>query len=685
MKFNRIAFAALTFAAGLALAAPPQGPVVAPPAGAASGAVVPGLDVAGFSRTVSPQQDLFEAVNGEWLKTTQIPADKADYGTFIQLRDRSDERVRGLVEAVAADKEASGNAKKIGDYYRSYIDEAAIDKAGLEPVKPWFAQIDAVKDKNELAVLMGRLQGMVSLPLPVAVGPDDKDPTTYRAQTWQGGLGMPDRDYYLKDDPRMQKVRDAYQHYIETLLNLAGDAHAKESAQQIYALEKRLAEAQWSRVQNRDPQKIYNPMTVAELMKSAPEFDWPGFFSGASLPPLDHLTVSQPSYVEALTKIVDGTPVATWQAYLRFHLLDAGAQVLPKPFREARFAYRGQAIAGLTQDQPRWQKGVASLNEALGEAVGQLYVQRYFPPAYKARMQELVGNLLDTYRVSIDHLTWMGPQTKKRAQQKLAMYMKKIGYPDKWRDYSKLEVRDGDAFGNEMRAGRFEYERNAVRAGKPVDRTEWGMNPQTVNAYYNPSFNEIVFPAAILEPPFFDMKADDAVNYGAIGAIIGHEISHGFDDQGSQYDGTGKLDNWWTEADRKAFTKLTSQLVAQYNGYQPIPDHHVNGELTLGENIADLSGLQIAFKAYERTLHGKKSPVIGGLTGEQRFFLSWGQAWREKVREQRALQLLTIDPHSPPQFRADGAAVNNDGFEAAFHVKPGDGMWKPANQRIRIW
>jgi putative endopeptidase len=685
MKFNRIAFAALTFAAGLALAAPPQGPVVAPPAGAASGAVVPGLDVAGFSRTVGPQQDLFEAVNGEWLKTTQIPADKADYGTFIQLRDRSDERVRGLVEAVAADKEASGNAKKIGDYYRSYIDEAAIDKAGLEPVKPWFAQIDAVKDKNELAVLMGRLQGMVSLPLPVAVGPDDKDPTTYRAQTWQGGLGMPDRDYYLKDDPRMQKVRDAYQHYIETLLNLAGDAHAKESAQQIYALEKRLAEAQWSRVQNRDPQKIYNPMTVAELMKSAPEFDWPGFFSGASLPPLDHLTVSQPSYVEALTKIVDGTPVATWQAYLRFHLLDAGAQVLPKPFREARFAYRGQAIAGLTQDQPRWQKGVASLNDALGEAVGQLYVQRYFPPAYKARMQELVGNLLDTYRVSIDHLTWMGPQTKKRAQQKLAMYMKKIGYPDKWRDYSKLEVRDGDAFGNEMRAGRFEYERNAVRAGKPVDRTEWGMNPQTVNAYYNPSFNEIVFPAAILEPPFFDMKADDAVNYGAIGAIIGHEISHGFDDQGSQYDGTGKLDNWWTEADRKAFTKLTSQLVAQYNGYQPIPDHHVNGELTLGENIADLSGLQIAFKAYERTLHGKKSPVIGGLTGEQRFFLSWGQAWREKVREQRALQLLTIDPHSPPQFRADGAAVNNDGFEAAFHVKPGDGMWKPANQRIRIW
>jgi putative endopeptidase len=685
MKFSRIALAALSFVSTLAVAQAPQGPVVSPPAGAASGAIVPGLDVAGFSHSVRPQDDLFQAVNGEWLKNTEIPADKADYGTFIQLRDRSDERVRGLVEALASAKDTSGNEKKIGDYYRSYMDEAAIDKAGLEPVKPWFAQIDAVKDKNELAVLMGRLQGMVSLPLPIAVGPDDKDPTTYRAQTWQGGLGMPDRDYYLKDDPRFQKVREAYQHYIETLLGLAGDAHAKDSAQQVYALEKRLAEVQWSRVENRDPQKTYNPMTVGELVKAAPEFDWPGFFSGASLPPLDHLTVSQPSYVKAATKIIDGTPVATWQAYLRFHLLDAGAYVLPKPFREARFAYRGEAIAGLTHDQPRWQKAVGSLNEALGEAVGQLYVQRYFPPAYKARMQELVNNLLDTYRVSINHLTWMGPQTKKRAEQKLSMYMKKIGYPDKWRDYSKLDIRDGDAFGNELRAGRFEYERNAVRAGQPVDRTEWGMNPQTVNAYYNPSFNEIVFPAAILEPPFFDMNADDAVNYGAIGAIIGHEISHGFDDQGSQYDGTGKLDNWWTAADRKAFTALTSKLVAQYNAYQPIPDHHVNGELTLGENIADLSGLQIAFKAYERTLHGKKAPVIGGLTGEQRFFLSWAQAWREKSRDERALQLLTIDPHSPAQFRADGAAVNNDGFEAAFHVKPGDGMWKPSNQRIRIW
>jgi putative endopeptidase len=672
MKLTRIALSVLALQAGLAFAAPQ--------------ATVDGLDFAGFDNAVRVQDDLFRHVNGTWLKNTPIPGDKSSYGLFIQLGDRSDERVRGLVEALAQKKNATGIEKKIGDYYRSFMDEAAIDKAGLEPVKPWFAQIDGLKDKHDLAVLMGKLQGVSNTPLAISVGADDKDPGTYRGQTWQGGLGLPDRDYYLKDDERMAKARAAYQTYLETLAKLSGDEHAAETAKQVFDFEKKLAEAQWARVDNRNPTKIYNPMTPAELQKAAPGFDWMAWVTAAALPPtVDRVIISQPSYVTAMAKLVDETPLPLWQSYLKLHLLDSGASVLPKPFREARFAYRGQALTGLTQDEPRWQKATRSLNGALGEAVGQIYVQHYFPPAYKARMQQLVNNLLAAYRGSIDHLTWMTPATKQRAQEKLSHYMTKIGYPEVWRDYSKLEVRAGDAFGNDARAGRFEHERLAVRAGQPVDRREWGMTPQTVNAYYNPNFNEIVFPAAILEPPFFDMKADDAVNYGAIGAIIGHEISHGFDDQGSQYDGTGKLNNWWTDEDRKAFEALTSKLEAQYDAYEPIPGHHVNGKLTMGENIADLSGLQIAYKAYEISLHGKKAPVIHGLTGEQRFFLGFGQAWRNKTREERALQLLTIDPHSPDEFRANGAAVNNDGFHEAFHTQPGDGMWKAPDQRIRIW
>jgi putative endopeptidase len=655
----------------------------APAAAAASApASASGLDKAGMDPTVRPQDDLFRAMNGQWLKNTPIPGDKAEYGAFVQLADRSDARVRQIVEALAATKNAQGNERKIGDYYRSYMDTAAIDKAGLAPAKPWLREIDALKDKTALARLFGRLQGVAGTPLQLAVGPDDKDPDTYRMQTWQSGLGLPDRDYYLKDDERLMKVRAAYQAYLKILLEQAGEH--KVTPDQVYALERRLAEAQWSRVDNRDPQKLYNAMTPAELAQRAPGLDWAAMFDGAALPALDKLIGSQPSYLEALAKAVQDTPLPVWQAYLKVRLLDSRADVLPKALRDARFDYR-KAIAGLTEDRPRWQKAIASLDGALGEAVGQAYVQRHFPPAYKARMQQLVANLLAAYRTSIDGLTWMSPETKQRAQAKLAKYTTKIGYPEMWRDYSKLVVKNGDAFGNAVRAGRFEHERLAVRAGQKVDRREWGITPQTVNAYYNPNFNEIVFPAAILEPPFFDMGADDAANYGAIGAVIGHEISHGFDDQGSQYDGDGKLNNWWTEADRKAFDALGAQLVKQFEGYEPLPGKHLNGKLTLGENIADLSGLQIAYKAWRLSLNGKPAPVIDGVSGEQRFFLGYAQAWREKTREERKMMLLTVDPHSPPEFRANGAAVNHDGFHDAFGTKPGDGMYKLPEQRIRIW
>ncbi len=645
-----------------------------------------GLDRNGFDTSVRPQDDLFKAANGQWIKDTPIPADKSVYGSFIQMRDRSDERVRRIVEELAAHKgEAIGNDQKIGAYYRSYLDEAAIDKAGVAPLAPWLQQIDALKNKADVAALWGRWQGVVDTPLGVNVYPDRKEPGVYRAILWQGGLGLPDRGYYLEDNARFEKVRAAYVVYLETLLRLSGDAAPADDAKRVYALEKRLAQAQWTRVENRDAVKTYNPTTLPAWQKSAPGLDWKRFFQMAALPQGDSFSVAQPTYAVALAQAVNELPLADWKLYLRVRLLAASAPVLPQAFRDAHFAFNGKAVQGSEQDKPRWQQGTAALDAALGEAVGQAYVARHFPPAYKVRMSELVNKLLTAYGQSIDGLTWMGPQTQQRAKQKLARYSTKIGYPDHWRDYSALQVREGDAFGNDKRAGRYDYEWHARRAGQPVDRGAWGMTPQTVNAYYNPSANEIVFPAAILEPPFFDMSADDAANYGAIGAIIGHEISHGFDDQGSQFDGDGKLDNWWTDGDRKAFEQLADKLVAQYDAYEALPGKKLNGRLTLGENIADLSGLQIAYKAYKLALGDKVAPVVDGLSGEQRFFLSWAQAWRIKSRDERTLQLLTIDPHSPPEYRANGAAVNHDGFHDAFGTKQGDGMFNPSDARIRIW
>lgn len=656
---------------GLAMAAQPQS----------------GLDLKGYDKTVRPQDDLFRAANGHWLSTTEIPADKASYGAFHLLADLSDKRARAIIEDLSKKKAQGGSVEqKIGDYYAAYMNTAAIDKAGLAPIKPLLDSIAAIQTRTQLATWLGAQTGVLDTPVPLGIEADYQDPTINRLQTWQGGLGLPDRDYYLKkDDERLAKARAAYVDYLQTLAKAAGIADPAGSAQRVLALEERLAEVQWDKVSLRDPQKTYNPMTPAELAQKAPGFDWNAFFTAASLPGLDKLSASQPSYLTGAAKLLGEAPLEDLKLYLSFRAIDANASTLPKVYRDAHFQFHGAALTGAKSPLPRWQQAVGNVNGALGEAVGEVYVKRHFPAADKARMLQLVNNLLASYKESIDKLSWMTPATKAQAQDKLSKYMVKIGYPDVWRDYGALEVKAGDPVGNNLRAATFEWKRQAAKASKPVDRREWLMTPQTVNAYYNPTLNEIVFPAAILQPPFYNTKADDAVNYGAIGAVIGHEISHGFDDQGSQFDGDGKLRNWWTDDDRKAFDAIGARLVAQYEGYEPIPGKHLNGKLTLGENIADLSGLQIAYKAYLRSLGGKPAPVIDGYTGEQRFFMGWSQAWREKAREERKLQLLTIDPHSPPEFRANGAAVNHDGFHEAFKTKPGDKMFKPSEDRIRIW
>ncbi len=645
-----------------------------------------GLDLSGFDAAVRVQDDLFRAANGSWISKTQIPADKPEYGSFIELRDLSDQRVRVIVDELGTQPQKPGSVEhKIAAFYGAYVDTAGIDRAGLKPAQAMLDSIAAIQSRADLARWLGQAQGQIDTPIGLWVMPDFKDPSTNLALTWQGGLGMPDRDYYLKDDDRLVKARAAYTDYLTQLASLAGQKAPKEVAHQVLALETRIAQAHWDKVENRDPVKIYHPMKPGEMAKLAPGFDWAAFMTAGGLTGIDRISVSQPSAATAIAKLLAEVDLAQWRQYLTLRVLDENAEVLPKAFRDARFAFKGKALTGTSEDKPRWKKGIDEVNGALGEALGQVYVARYFPAGDKARMTELVANLMAAYGSSIDGLTWMTPATKAAAKVKLSKYTLKIGYPDKWRDYSALEARAGDAFGNRARSGRFEWQRIAARAGKPVDRAEWGMTPQTVNAYYNPSLNEIVFPAAILQPPFFDVTADDAVNYGAIGAIIGHEISHGFDDQGSKFDGDGKLRNWWTDADRKAFEAIGAKLVAQYEKYEPIPGKTLNGKLTLGENIADLSGLQIAYKAYERSLGGKPAPVLDGYTGEQRFFLGWSQAWRAKVRDERAMQLLTVDPHAPPQFRANGSAVNHDGFHEAFGTKPGDAMYKPAAERIRIW
>jgi putative endopeptidase len=653
----------------------------------AAHALTSGIDKSNFDPAIRIQDNLYKAVNGGWEARTEIPADKTGWGAFLELRDLSEQRVRTIVEGAAKQKD-DATARQIADLYASFMDEERVEKLGTAPIKPWLAKVDAIADKAALIKLIGGLQSMsIRLPLNIGVGQDAKDSSRYLLEAGQGGLGLPDRDYYLEQDPRFVSARAAYRTYLITLFTLNGVAadEAGKKADAIMALETKLAKVQWSKVENRDPQKTYNKLDRAGLKGLTADIDWGTLLDAAQVGSATEVNVAQPSYVKALGDLLGSEPLAVWKDYLHARMLDHFAPVLPKAFVDASFLYHDQTLTGAKENRPRWKRGVALVEGNLGEAIGKLYVAQYFPASAKARMETLVGNLMKAYGQSIDKLGWMSPTTKAAAKDKLAHYGVKIGYPNKWRDYSGLTVKADDLVGNFVRGDEFGYRFNISHLGKPVDREEWGMTPQTVNAYYSAEMNEIVFPAAILQPPFFNADADDAVNYGGIGAVIGHEISHGFDDQGSQFDAKGNLRNWWQEDDHKAFGNLTERLVAQYEQYSPIPSRHVNGKLTLGENIADLSGLQIAYKAYQISLNGKPAPEMDGYSGDQRFFIGFAQVWRSKTREARALQLLTIDPHSPSQFRPIGAAVNSDAFANAFGVKQGDGMFKPENERIRIW
>ncbi|MEW7849623.1 M13-type metalloendopeptidase [Massilia aurea] len=688
MKRNLFSAAALvlttSFIAPMAMAQANAAAATAP-AGASSGIATQYIEPG-----VRAQDDFFEHLNGKWLKSVEIPADKSTWGAFHQLRDDTLPQLRAIIERTAADKNAAAGseARKIGDFYASYMDEARLEQLGAAPLKGEMNKIAAIKSKAELPALFAHLgRAGVNVPFVFFIHQDAKDSTKYVADLYQAGLGMPDRDYYLKlDDAKLLEVRAKYQVHIEKMLALAGSKTAAADAKAIVALETELAKVQWTKVENRDPIKTYNKVEFNQLATMAPGYDWNTWLKAAGLQgKATYLIVSQPTYLKGFTDVLGRVPLATWKAYLQFQTVNGYANYLSKAFVDQRFAFNGTTLAGIPELEPRWKRGVSTLEGSLGDAVGKLYVKDHFPAERKAHMEVLVKNLLAAYKDSIDTLDWMSPATKKEAQTKLAKFTPKIGYPNKWKEYTALTVKRDDLVGNVMRSREVEYNRELNKLGKPIDREEWGMTPQTVNAYYNPELNEIVFPAAILQPPFFDAKADDAVNYGGIGAVIGHEISHGFDDQGSQYDGDGNMRNWWTEEDGKRFGEKTKALIAQYAAFSPLEGYNVNGELTLGENIGDNSGLAIAYKAYKISLKGKPAPVIDGLTGDQRFYMGWGQVWRTKMREPAQIAQIKTDPHSPAQYRANGTLKNQPGFYEAFKVKAGDKMYLAPKDRVIIW
>jgi len=651
-----------------------------------------GIDPDGFDTTVRPQDDLFLHVNGRWLLKTEIPPDKSNYGSFTALDDAARENIRTIIEE-SVKNPTDANSQKVGDFYRSFMNEKLIAEKGLQPLEQRLAAIDSLTTTDDVVKYFGQVNIVgIGSPFGFGIGTDDKNSSRYLAAISQGGTTLPDRDYYLEEDEKYTQARAALKAYIQKLYELAKLPDGDTAAENILMLETALAEAQWSRTELRDAEKRYNLYQVTDLNRISAKLPWSAFFTAVGAPRLEEVNVMTPSFFAALENILEETPVDTWKQYCRFRLLDAAADYLSTDFVDAHFELHDRAITGVPEQQPRWKRAVDATSGAgagdfgiLGEALGQLYVQRYFPAESRRRMDELVGNLLKTYEQSIYELSWMTEATKEKALHKLSKITTKIGYPNKWRDYSKLEIRPDDLLGNMTRSAEFEHYRQLNRLNEPVDRAEWGMTPQTVNAYYNPSMNEIVFPAAILQPPFFDAKADDAANYGGIGAVIGHEISHGFDDEGSKYDGDGNLQNWWTEADRTAFEELTGRLVAQFDGYEPLPGRKLNGKLTLGENIADLSGMAIAYKAYRMSLGDKEGPVLDGHTSAQRFFLSWAQIWRRKYREDELIRRLVIDPHSPSSFRANGPISNLDAFYDAFDVKSGDKLFKPRAARIQIW
>ena len=644
-----------------------------------------GIDLTQRDASVKAGDDFYRYAIGHWLDTNEIPPDRTSWSTFAVLANEAEQRLRELIEALPADAPAGSNTQKVHDLYRTYLDTDTIEKLGLTPVKPMLASIAAARTHDDVAKLLGRPDMPLRMPIRELVTIDAKNPDRYIVALSQGGLGLPDREYYLKEDAAFTEIRAKYAAHIERMLTLAGEKNAAAQAKSILELETSIAKLHWPIAKRRERDLTYNLRTREELNKLAPDFPWHAQLAAGGVDTQAQYVVRELDAVENIGKLFKQTPVARWRSYMTYHLLEHSADTLPKAFDDERFDFYGRTLNGQPQQRERWKRAIDALDEGLGEATGQLYVAKYFPPQSKAKMLALVENLRSAYAERVKHLPWMTEPTKKAAMEKLATFRPKIGYPNKWRDYSALEIRSGDAFGNSVRAAVFDWQRDVNRLNQPTDRDEWGMTPQTVNAYYNPTFNEIVFPAAILQPPYFDPNADAAVNYGAIGGVIGHEMGHGFDDQGSKSDARGVLRTWWAPEDTDAFKKLVDRLASQYDGYTALPGLNVNGRLTLGENIGDLGGLTVAYEAYHISLQGQPSPVLDGLTGDQRFFLSWAQAWRNLIRDARLRTQVMSDPHSPPKFRVNGVVRNMDAWYAAFGVQAGEQLYLAPDERVRIW
>ncbi|MBD1583037.1 M13 family metallopeptidase [Pseudoalteromonas sp. S16_S37] len=655
-------------------------------AAAVANNVQSGIETQNFEPSVRAQDDFFRHVNGSWLNNTQIPNDKSAWGSFYKLADDSDKAVNALIqEAKEGAAESGSSAQKIGDFYASFMAEQQLNELGFEPIKPLLNKIDKVNNYQQLSKVMGDLSRYnIEVPVGLAVIPDGKDATTNALYMWQSGIGMPDRDYYLKDDEKSVELRAAYLAMITEKLQLIGEPQAQKKARAILELETKIAKIMWDRTKTREISLIYNPQSTEQWDKTLGQLDWQNFAQALELPQMDKVIVSQPSFFEELGKLFAQVSVSDWKDYLKYQTVNEFSNLLSEPFAKSHFEFYSKTLRGVTEQQARWQRGVRLTSSTLGEEVGKLYVQKHFSPEAKVRMEELVKNLIAAYRISIDGLDWMSDETKQAAQEKLSKFRYKIGYPNKWREYN-FDIKADDLVGNVMRAAEFESKRQIGMIGKPVDKEQWEMTPQTVNAYYHPLKNEIVFPAAILQPPFFNMQADDAVNYGGIGAVIGHELGHGFDDQGAQFDGDGNIRNWWHEEDLAKFKTRGDALVEQYSSYKPFEDAHVNGRLTLGENIGDLGGLTVAYKAYQLSLQDKPRLVLDGYTPEQRFFIGYAQVWRAKIREEALRERLVTDNHSPAEYRANGSLTNFTPFYEAFALKEGDKLYKPANERVKIW
>jgi putative endopeptidase len=689
----KTAWLAASAAAALLLAAPAA---FAFDAAAAGGAVSPrdltkaprmgtwGFDLSGRDTAVSPGHSFFRHANGGYLDKLTIPADRASYGAFNALDELSRDRMKAVIDKAAASDAKDGPEAKVGALYRSFMDEARIEALGAKPLADDLAQVRAARSRADVARLMGATaKGFGQSFFNPQVYDDAKDPLKYAVYVSQGGLTLPDRDYYL--DEKFAPQRKAYEAYIARMLTLAGWPEAEARAKAILAMETEVARVSWTRAERRDDDKTYNPVETAKLSTFAPGFDWSAFLAGADLSSAKRVIAAENTAFPKIAAVYGATDLETLKAWLAFTIVDQAAPYLSKDFDQARFEFRQKTLSGTPAQQPRWKRAVGVVDNNLGEALGKLYVEAYFPAENKAKMEALVGDLKSAMGARIQKLDWMGPETKTKALEKLGKFTVKIGYPDKWRDYSALTIRDDDLYGNVERAAAFDWAYDVARMHGPVDRSEWEMTPATINAYYSSTKNEIVFPAAILQPPFFDPEGDAAINYGAIGGVIGHEITHGFDDQGRKSDGDGRLSEWWTKADEEKFTAQAAKLGAQYSATEILPGAKINGDLTMGENIADLGGLLLALEAYRISLNGQPAPVIEGLTGEQRVFLGWAQVWRAKYRDDLMKQILVSDPHAPPQARVDIPMRNIDAFYDAFGVKPGDPMYVPPEQRVRIW